>query len=63
MAGEGLGARVGAGLERPGALDLLDPVREVPDTGTTFADQAVRRREGEFGRDPARYVAAFRVPG
>jgi glutamate--cysteine ligase len=61
LAREGLAARVGAGLEPADVSAYLDPVQEVVDTGITFADQVVRRWEGEFGRDPARYVAAYRV--
>lgn len=61
LAKEGLSARVAAGLERDAVLGYLDPIEEVLDTGTTFADHVVRRWEGEFDRDPARYVAAFRV--
>ncbi|WP_033440474.1 glutamate-cysteine ligase family protein [Saccharothrix sp. NRRL B-16314] len=61
LAREGLAARVEAGLERPEVLGYLDPIEEVVATGTTFADHVVRRWEGEFDRDPAHYVAAFRV--
>ncbi|WP_447007813.1 glutamate-cysteine ligase family protein [Saccharothrix isguenensis] len=61
LAQEGLAARVEAGVERPEVLGYLDPVEEVVASGTTFADDVVRRWEGEFDRDPARYVAAYRV--
>jgi glutamate--cysteine ligase len=61
LAKEGLSARVEAGLERDAVLGYLDPIEEVLETGTTFADHVIRRWEGEFDRDPARYVAAFRV--
>jgi len=61
LARAGLAARVAAGLERAEVLGYLDPVEEVVETGTTFADRVIRRWEGEFGRDPARYVAAYRV--
>jgi glutamate--cysteine ligase len=61
LAREGLAARVEAGVERPEVVGYLDPIEEVVATGTTFADHVVRRWEGEFDRDPAHYVAAFRV--
>ncbi|MFD7660142.1 glutamate-cysteine ligase family protein [Actinosynnema sp. NPDC059797] len=61
IAGAGLRARVDAGLERPAVLDFLQPVEEVLETGDTFAHGVLRRWEGEFDRDPARYVAAYRV--
>ncbi|WP_269859153.1 glutamate-cysteine ligase family protein [Streptomyces sp. RPT161] len=61
LARAGLRARVEAGLERPKALDYLDPLDEVLHTGETFAEQCARRWETDLGRDPRRYVAAFRV--
>ena len=51
----------GTGAERAVVLEYLDPVEEILETGTTFADRVLRRWDGEFGRDPARYVAAYRV--
>ncbi|MGX7828209.1 glutamate-cysteine ligase family protein [Actinokineospora sp. 24-640] len=62
LAGVGLRERVEAGLESPAAPGYLAPVEEVAATGVSFADQVARRWETEFGRDPARYVAAYRVP-
>ncbi|GAA0516935.1 glutamate-cysteine ligase family protein [Saccharopolyspora thermophila] len=61
LARQGLAARVAAGAERAVVLEYLDPVEEILETGTTFADRVLRRWDGEFGRDPARYVAAYRV--
>lgn len=57
----GLQARVDAGFERPAVLDYLAPIEEVLHTGTTFAERSIHRWEGEFGRRPDRYVAAYRV--
>jgi glutamate--cysteine ligase len=61
LARAGLESRVAAGLERPEAPDYLAPIEEVLDSGTTFAERTIARWENEFGRDPARYVAAYRV--
>jgi glutamate--cysteine ligase len=61
LAQVGLAARVDAGVEHPSVLKYLDPIEEVLETGSTFADHIIRRWDGEFQRDPARYVAAFRV--
>lgn len=61
LARAGLTARVASGVERADVLDYLDPVVEILDTGETFAARCARRWEGEFGRDPAKYVAAFRI--
>ena len=61
LAREGLRARVDAGLERPKVLDYLDPVDEVLHTGRTFAEQCAERWDTDLGRNPRRYVAAFRV--
>jgi glutamate--cysteine ligase len=61
LARAGLAARVDAGVEEPRLLAYLDPIEEVVESGSTFADQVIRRWDGEFRCDPARYVAAFRV--
>ncbi|MCQ4041039.1 glutamate-cysteine ligase family protein [Streptantibioticus rubrisoli] len=61
LARKGLRARVDAGLEHPKVLEYLDPIDEVLQTGRTFAEQCARRWETDMGRDPRRYVAAFRV--
>jgi glutamate--cysteine ligase len=61
LADAGLAARVGAGIEGTQALRYLDPLKEVLDTGVTFADRTVRRWQDEFRTDPSRYVAALRV--
>ncbi|CAM3690179.1 glutamate-cysteine ligase family protein [Kibdelosporangium persicum] len=57
----GLRARVAAGVETDEALAYLSPVREVAETGETFAEKCLHRWENEFERDPARYVNAYRV--
>ncbi|MBD0694799.1 glutamate-cysteine ligase family protein [Streptomyces sp. CBMA123] len=61
LARTGLSARVAAGLEPPHVPGYLDPLDEIVATGRTFAEQCLGRWHGEFGRDPARYVAAHRV--
>ncbi|MEV7603606.1 glutamate-cysteine ligase family protein [Kitasatospora sp. NPDC089797] len=61
LARAGLSARVAAGLEPPHVPAQLDPLDEIVATGHTLAEQSLRRWHGEFGRDPARYVAAHRV--
>ncbi|MER7848162.1 hypothetical protein ABTZ03_29940 [Kitasatospora sp. NPDC096077] len=50
-----------AGLEPPHVPGYLDPLDEIVATGRTFAEQCLRRWDGEFNHDPARYVAAHRV--
>ncbi|MGW3076668.1 glutamate-cysteine ligase family protein [Kitasatospora sp. NPDC001132] len=61
LARAGLAARIAAGLEPPHVLGYLDPLEEVLATGRTFAEQCLERWHGELRRDPARYVAAYRV--
>ncbi|MFI2609727.1 glutamate-cysteine ligase family protein [Kitasatospora sp. NPDC018619] len=61
LARAGLAARVAAGLEPPHVLGYLDPLEEVLATGRTFAEQCRERWDGGLHRDPARYVAAYRV--
>ncbi|MFJ8473483.1 glutamate-cysteine ligase family protein [Kitasatospora sp. NPDC094011] len=61
LARAGLSARVAAGLEPPHVPGHLDPLDEIVATGRTLAEQGLRRWHGEFGRDPARYVAAHRI--
>lgn len=61
LARAGLRARVGAGIEHEKVLAYLDPVEEVLESGCTFADKVIRRWNGDFRRDPARYVTAFRI--
>lgn len=61
LARAGLAARVDAGTEEVRLLGYLDPIEDVLESGSTFADQVIRRWDEEFHRDPARYVATFRV--
>ncbi|MDH6710592.1 glutamate--cysteine ligase [Kitasatospora sp. MAA19] len=61
LARAGLSARVSAGLEPAKVLDYLDPLDELLDGGRTFAEQCLDRWDKDLARDPARYVAAFRV--
>jgi glutamate--cysteine ligase len=61
LARAGLRARVDAGIEHEKVLAYLDPVEEVLESGCTFADKVIRRWNGDFRRDPARYVTAFRI--
>src|SRR5262249_33043658 len=56
LARAGLRARVDAGLEHERVLAYLDPVEEILESGRTFADQIIRRWNGDLRRDPARYV-------
>ncbi|WP_051766259.1 glutamate-cysteine ligase family protein [Saccharothrix syringae] len=62
LARRGLAARVDRGLEHPSATALLEPLEEVAATGTTFAEQCLRRWSGEFHESPERYVRAYRIP-
>ncbi|MFD0411877.1 glutamate-cysteine ligase family protein [Kitasatospora sp. NPDC127116] len=61
LARAGLAARIAAGLEPPHVLGYLDPLEEILATGRTFAEQCRERWHGDLRRDPARYVAAYRV--
>nr|WP_237536132.1 glutamate-cysteine ligase family protein [Streptomyces sp. SID3343] len=61
LARSGLEARVAAGVENPKTPHYLDPLDDILHTGNTFAHQSLQRWEGDFARDPGRYVAAFRV--
>lgn len=58
LARQGLRARVAAGLERPEAVALLEPVEEVCETMRTFADRALQA----WQRGPEAYLDAFSVP-
>ncbi|GAA2390106.1 glutamate-cysteine ligase family protein [Dactylosporangium salmoneum] len=58
LARQGLTARVAAGLERPEALPLLEPLEEICDTMDTFADRALRA----WRRGPSEFLRAFSVP-
>ncbi|WP_405793178.1 glutamate-cysteine ligase family protein [Streptomyces sp. NBC_01506] len=62
LARTGLQARVDAGVERSEAVGYLDPLEEILDTGETFAEQTARRWRTSYRNDPARYVAAHRIP-
>lgn len=62
LAQQGMVARIKKGLERPSALSMLDPLAEITETGTTFAEQCLRRWHGELREAPDRYVRAYRVP-
>jgi len=53
----GLRARVAAGLENERTLSYLDPIREVSETGETFAEKCLRE-----DHTPDRYVAVHGVP-
>ncbi|WP_329486059.1 hypothetical protein OG618_05540 [Kitasatospora sp. NBC_01246] len=61
LARAGLSARVAAGVEPPHVPACLDPLDDLVETGSTFADRCLRRWRGDLHRDPARYVAAYRV--
>lgn len=61
LSGNGLRARVDAGLESETVLDFLDPLREIVTTGKTFADHCLYRWENELRQSPERYVKAFRI--
>jgi glutamate--cysteine ligase len=61
LAEEGLKARVRAGREDPRVLSYLDPIREVVESGRTFAERTIERWKHDLPRSPARYVAAHRV--
>jgi glutamate--cysteine ligase len=61
IADRGLGRRVAADLESPDVFGLLDPLREVVDSGVTFAERLRRHWEGELQGRPDRYVAAYRI--
>jgi glutamate--cysteine ligase len=61
LAEAGLAARVRAGREDPRVLDYLDPIREVVESGRTFAERAIERWKQDLPGSPARYVAAHRV--
>ncbi|MFD9592238.1 FAD-dependent oxidoreductase [Kitasatospora sp. NPDC059973] len=61
LARAGLSARVAAGVEPPHVPAYLDPLDDLVETGSTFADRCLRRWHGDLHRDPARYVAAYRV--
>lgn len=62
LAQRGLSARVKRGLERRDVLTLLDPLLEVVQTGTTFAERCLDRWHGELRESPQRYVRAYRIP-
>lgn len=62
LARTGLQARVHAGLEQPGAVGYLDPLEEILDTDETFAEQTARHWQTSYRNDPARYIAAHRIP-
>lgn len=62
LARAGLQARIRAGLEQPEAAGYLDPLDEIVDTNETFAEQTARRWTTSHRGDPARYVAAHRIP-
>lgn len=57
----GLAARVRSGVEAPGTLRLLSPLRDVLRTGRTSAERALARWRGEFGESPREWVRAYRV--
>ncbi|MEV8513700.1 glutamate-cysteine ligase family protein [Dactylosporangium sp. NPDC051484] len=59
LARRGLSARVAAGLERPEALPLLEPLEEVCETMRTFADRTLQ----VWQRGPDEFLRAFSVPG
>jgi glutamate--cysteine ligase len=61
LARAGLAERVRAGIEPPEVAGYLDPVEEIAETGETFAHDALRRWDGEFGHDVGRYIEAYRV--
>jgi glutamate--cysteine ligase len=61
LAEEGLKARVKAGREDPRVLDYLDPIRDVVESGRTFAERTIERWKQDLPHSPARYVAAHRV--
>lgn len=62
LASEGLAGRISRGVESPALLESLDSVREVAETGVTFAEQAIQMWESECSRDPAKYVERLAVP-
>ena len=61
LATAGLQARVDGGLESSTALTYLEPIREVVETGRTFAERCIERWDGDLGRSPERYLEAYRV--
>jgi glutamate--cysteine ligase len=61
LAEEGLKARVQAGREDPRVMNYLDPIRDVVESGRTFAERTIERWKQNLPRSPARYVAAHRV--
>lgn len=63
IADRGLRNRVAAGLEPPEVFALVDPLREVVESGVTFAEQLLHRWYGDLDGRPDRYVAAYRISG
>jgi glutamate--cysteine ligase len=63
IAERGLGAQIKIGREPAGVLSYLDPIREVVDTGVTWAERLINRWESDYQRGPRRYVAAFQYRG
>ncbi|MGB6162517.1 MAG: glutamate-cysteine ligase family protein [Pseudonocardiaceae bacterium] len=61
LAEAGLAARVRAGREDRRVLSYLDPIREVVESGRTFAERAIERWRQDLPDSPAHYIAAHRV--
>lgn len=61
LAGEGLRARVEAGLERPSVVKYLELVNEIVASGVTLAERCARRWETELRRSAPLYVRAYRI--
>jgi glutamate--cysteine ligase len=62
LARSGLSRRVAQGLEAPGLLQSLEPVREVAATGRTFASGLLEQWNTGWQQRPERYVEAMAVP-
>ena len=61
LSDKGLRARVEANLESSTVLNFLEPLREILDTGQTFADRCLYRWQNDLQQSPQRYVKNFRI--
>ncbi|NSC24989.1 glutamate--cysteine ligase [Streptomyces albus subsp. chlorinus] len=62
LSAAGLTARIADGRERPEALAFLEPLREVAEEGTTFAELTLADLGGGPDGFPARHIARHRIP-
>ena len=61
LASRGLSSLVSLGREPPGVEQLLDPLYDVLETSTTFAERLLQAWDGELGQDAAALVRRYRI--